>query len=104
MTDRPRARASAADELLRSKLALPRTHTGTVPRPELLARLESGLSRKLTLIAAPPGFGKTTLAAAWLAAHGGPVACLALDAGDNDPARFWRYAITACRAFAPNVG
>ncbi len=73
-------------------------------RPELLARLKDGLARKLTLISAPAGFGKTTLAAEWMAAHEGPAAWLSLDMGDNDPVRFWRYVISACRAFDAALG
>ena len=54
-------------DLLRSKWAPPRPRPGLVARPALLAQLESGLDRRLTLIAAPAGFGKTTLVSQWLA-------------------------------------
>lgn len=121
------------DEVLQTKLTAPRLHAGHVPRPSLLDRLETGLSRKLILISAPAGFGKTALAAEWIAAAApegykasarserkplpaskpslsisGPAsvqfAWVSLDEGDNDPARFWRYAITALRSFAPDLG
>jgi LuxR family maltose regulon positive regulatory protein len=92
--------------LLRTKLAPPRLPATLVPRPALLARLDAGLreGRKLTLIAAPPGFGKTTLVAAWVTGLGRPVSWVSLDAGDNDPIRFWRYLITACRSFDSALG
>jgi hypothetical protein len=57
------------DDLLHTKLAPPRLHSTRVPRTSLLARLNEGLTRKLTLISAPAGFGKTTLVAEWVVAH-----------------------------------
>jgi LuxR family maltose regulon positive regulatory protein len=67
-------------------------------------RLEAGLVRKVTLISAPAGSGKTTLIGEWLARQTQPAAWLALDAGDNDSVRFWRYVITACQAFDASLG
>ena len=55
--------------LLATKLYLPPLRPNVVHRPRLIARLNAGLHRKLTLIAAPAGFGKTTLVSAWLAAR-----------------------------------
>jgi LuxR family maltose regulon positive regulatory protein len=80
-----------------------------VPRETLLARLDEGLERKLTLLSAPPGFGKTTLVSEWIGTQDErqdmpPVAWVSLDAGDNDPVRFWRYVITACQSFQSGVG
>jgi ATP/maltotriose-dependent transcriptional regulator MalT len=91
-------------ELLSTKLALPRTRASLVTRGALLIQLDTALERKLTMLSAPAGFGKTTLARAWLDTyhleHGTlPVAWVSLDAGDNDPVRFWRYVITACQRF-----
>ena len=66
-----------------------------------------GAESKLTLISAPPGFGKTTLLAAWLAAapaDGRSVAWLSLDRADSQPATFWTYLITALQTVAPGVG
>src|SRR5262249_8689535 len=53
-------------QLLTTKLSVPRTRPTLVPRPRLLARLNDGLSGRLTLVAAPAGFGKTTLLSDWL--------------------------------------
>jgi LuxR family maltose regulon positive regulatory protein len=78
-----------------------------VPRPRLSGRLGLVSESKLTLIAAPAGFGKTTLLAEWLA--GAPAgrqstAWLSLDEGDNEPSVFWTYLISALRTVAPGVG
>lgn len=63
-----------------------------VPRPLLLKRLQDGICGKVTIISAPPGFGKSTLLAAWLAAgHTKKVAWYSLDEDDNDAARFFGY-------------
>src|SRR5690242_4172967 len=90
--------------LLITKLYQPPARPTRVPRPRLLARLHAGLHRKLTLIAAPAGFGKTTLVSAWVAGCGRPVAWLSLDAGDNDPARFLTYLVGALQTIAPTLG
>ncbi len=99
---------ASGSELLRTKLAPPRLRPTLVARETLLERLDEGLERKLTLLSAPAGFGKTTLVSAWIASRAAshdlpPVAWVALDAGDNDQMRFWRYVLTACRTFAPDA-
>ena len=82
--------------LLAAKFHRPAAPRHAVPRPALMARLNDGLAagRPLTLVAAPAGSGKTTLAAQWAAA-GRPVAWLALDEAEADPARFFAYLIAA---------
>jgi LuxR family maltose regulon positive regulatory protein len=69
-------------------------------------RLNEGLlaSRKLTLISAPAGFGKTTLISEWVAGCGQPVAWLSLDEGDNDPTSFLAYLVAALQTIAANIG
>src|SRR5215210_766937 len=103
--ERPRYRTSG-DPLLSTKLSVPSVRTSLVPRTRLSERLEEGLERKLTLVSAPAGFGKTTLLSAWVAeiSGGRPVAWLSLDPGDNDPVRFWRYFITAINQLQPGSG
>jgi LuxR family maltose regulon positive regulatory protein len=59
---------------------------------------------KLTLISAPAGFGKTMLVSEWLAGCGRPVAWLSLDEGDNDPARFLAYFVSALQTIESNIG
>jgi LuxR family maltose regulon positive regulatory protein len=70
----------------------------------LIERLNEGLQRKLTLVSAPAGFGKTTLVSTWLDKCGQPAAWLSLDAGDNDPARFLTYLIAAIHTVSAHVG
>jgi LuxR family maltose regulon positive regulatory protein len=96
--------------LLETKLYVPRSRRGLVPRPWLNEQLDRGTLSRLTLVSAPAGFGKTTPLTEWLAAgRAAPagarlVAWLSLDPADNDPASFWPYVIAALRAVAPGVG
>jgi LuxR family maltose regulon positive regulatory protein len=83
--------------LLETKLRPPDPRSGLVPRPELIERLERAAERPLTLLSAPAGWGKTTLVGEWLSGRGQTAAWVALDAADNDPARFWRYVAEALR-------
>ncbi len=87
--------ASERDVLLATKLHVPRPRRGFVPRLRLVEALDEGLARRLILVCGPAGFGKTALLADWARRGGRPVAWLSLDAGDNDPARFWRHAVAA---------
>jgi transcriptional regulator with XRE-family HTH domain len=84
--------------LLTTKLTIPQARPVLVPRPRLTDRLHAGLQGPLTLVAAPAGYGKTTLLSAWRATPAGsavPLAWVSLGAGDNDPVRFWSYILTA---------
>jgi LuxR family maltose regulon positive regulatory protein len=90
--------------ILATKLYKPPLRPNVVPRPRLIAQLNAGLHRKLTLISAPAGFGKTTLVSAWATGCDRPVAWLSLDVGDNDPTRFLTYFIAALRLVAPHMG
>jgi len=82
----------AGPPLIETKLRPPDRRAGFVPRPELVARLESEVAaHRLTVVSAAAGWGKTTLVVDWLAAQDAPTAWVALDDSDNDPARFWRY-------------
>ena len=87
--------------ILATKLYLPRLRPNVVSRPRLLERLNEGLHRKLTLISAPAGFGKTTLVSEWVAFIARPTAWLSLDEGENDPARFLAY---SRRCFTDDCG
>ena len=57
-----------ATPLLQTKLYIPSVRPNMVPRPRLIERLNAGMHRKLTLVSAPAGFGKTTVVAEWVAA------------------------------------
>ncbi len=92
--------------LLITKLYVPPLRPNLVPRPRLIERLNAGLHRKLTLISAPAGFGKTTLLGEWIASDDGPerAAWLSLDGEDNDPALFWSYVSAALQTIIPSLG
>jgi LuxR family maltose regulon positive regulatory protein len=92
--------------ILATKLYIPPPRSKIVLRPRLIEKLNAGLSsgRKLTLISAPAGFGKTTLVSEWVAGCGMPVAWLSLDEGDNDPAGFLAYLVAALQTIAANIG
>ncbi len=73
-----------SSSVLATKLFVPPLRPNAVLRSRLLERLNEGLSRKLTLVCAPAGFGKTSLVSQWLAACPRPSAWLSLDARDAD--------------------
>lgn len=87
--------AAGYSDLLSTKLMLPPRQARLLMRPRLTTRLDGALGARLALIVAPAGYGKTSLLVAWLAAQREASAWLALDAGDDDPARFWRYLLAA---------
>jgi LuxR family maltose regulon positive regulatory protein len=90
--------------ILSTKLHRPPTRPGQVNRWRLVEKLQAGLDRRLTLVSAPPGFGKTTLVRAWLRELDCPGAWLSLDPGDNDPARFFAYLAAAAGELDPSLG
>ena len=86
-----------SDALLETKFHMPRTRVQLVRRPHLNARLNSALSGKLTLISAPPGYGKTTVVEQWVRELERPVSWLSLDSWDNDPHQFLKYLVAALK-------
>jgi LuxR family maltose regulon positive regulatory protein len=84
-----------ATPILATKLYIPSPRTIVVTRSRLFERLDEGIHRKLTLISAPAGFGKTTLISEWVIGCKQPIAWLSLDEGDNDPVRFLSYLVAA---------
>ena len=90
--------------LLVTKLALPPVRADLVPRPRLTNQLQLGIQRPLTLIAAPAGFGKTTLLSTWLEHAPLPAAWISLESGDDDLIRFWSYVFTALERVHPGSG
>ena len=94
---------SGQDVLLATKLHVPQPQPGFVPRRRLVDTLGEGLARGRVLVCAPAGFGKSSLLADWARGSGRPVAWLALDGGDSDPARFWRYTVAALDRVRPGL-
>jgi LuxR family transcriptional regulator, maltose regulon positive regulatory protein len=93
-----------AGALLLTKIEPPRMRPGHVLRRDLVARLGRGLQCRLNLVAAPAGWGKTSLLAEWLAVEDRVAfAWLSLDEDDNDPARFWTYVSAALRRSGVDV-
>jgi len=89
--------------LLATKLYIPPARPKLVSRPRLVERLNAGLQRKLTLVSAPAGFGKTTLLSAWIDGRGG-FAWLSLDENDNDLLRFLTYVVAALQQVDEALG
>jgi LuxR family transcriptional regulator, maltose regulon positive regulatory protein len=110
-------------QILKTKLRVPPLRSNRVIRPRLFQKLDDGLCQghQLFLVSAPAGFGKTTLLSDWanrVAQHetigsrpaldsichdfNPIVAWLALDESDNDPYRFWSYALEALREARKN--
>ena len=125
MSDAQRIISRSPGKLLQTKLMPPRLPETVILRRDLLARLDDGISKKLILVTAPTGFGKTTLVAQWVeslklkdesSGVPGPdlqpsnrqpataFAWVTLDAHEYDPVRFWMYAITALRTLDASLG
>jgi LuxR family maltose regulon positive regulatory protein len=90
--DRRMPARATADRLLAAKLSPPRPPEAMIARPRLLDMLDTGTRGPITLVAAPPGAGKSALVSSWVAEREtpGPVAWLSLDADDANRPRFWR--------------
>jgi LuxR family maltose regulon positive regulatory protein len=100
---RPCQHGVMAGLLLETKLHPPRRRRGVVARPRLSERLARTREARLTLVSAPPGFGKTTVLTQWLTDAPLSVAWLSLDKRDNDTALFWSYLVAALQAVAPGL-
>jgi LuxR family maltose regulon positive regulatory protein len=92
------------NSLLQTKLYIPSVRPGLITRPRLIARLNAGLNRKLALISAPAGFGKTTLLSEWVTQFQSRAAWLSIDREDSDEARFWTYLVVALQAVQADLG
>lgn len=90
--------------LLATKLFTPPPRPNAVARPRLIRRLNEGLSGRLSLLSAPAGFGKTTLASEWAAGSGLPVAWLSLDERDSNLTRFLTYLTAALQVIDKDIG
>ncbi|HET9912356.1 MAG TPA: LuxR C-terminal-related transcriptional regulator [Anaerolineales bacterium] len=93
-----------ATHILATKFFAPPLHSGWILRQRLIEQLNTGSQRKLTLVSAPAGYGKTTLISSWLHETNIPSSWLSLDEGDNDPIRFFQYFIGALQKIIPDIG
>jgi LuxR family maltose regulon positive regulatory protein len=85
---------SAADNVLRSKITPPGRKEWVIRRPRIEERIAAG---PLTVVTGPPGAGKTTAVASWLAVAEDPVAWVTLDRYDSRPEVFWSTVVAALR-------
>lgn len=100
----PPTASSGGPSLLSTKLAVPLVRPDAVVRDRLISQLDRGKPHRLTLLAAPAGFGKTTLLANWVSGARTPVGWVTLDSGDDDLIRFWTYCVAALQQAFPGVG
>ena len=95
--------ASQRDLLLATKLHVPVSRPGLVSRPRLAERLDEGLGDGVVVVVAPAGYGNNVLLAEWTRGGARSAGWLSLDAGDNDPVRFWRHALVALEPVRPAI-
>jgi len=99
------SRASATPVLAATKLHIPALRPGHLHRSELVGALIAGAQARVTLVAAAPGSGKTSLLSEWHAdpRDNRPFAWISLDAADNDLVRFWDGVFAALQTTAPEI-
>lgn len=90
--------------LLKTKFLAPAYNPKSVQRERLINYLSPRHARKMVLISAPAGYGKTTLVSQWLYSYSDQSCWLSLDQHDNDPIRFWEYFIGAIATVIPEFG
>ena len=90
--------------ILQTKLIIPPLNAQLVQRPRISEKIDAGIhaGHKLTLVAAPAGFGKSTAVSIWAHQTQSRVTWLALDEGDNESSVFWAYLITAVQTIFPD--
>jgi LuxR family transcriptional regulator, maltose regulon positive regulatory protein len=96
--------SQSAIPLLATKLHVVRPQPDIIVRERLSQRAEELIRRRLILVSAPAGFGKTTLVSSWIEEHSFPTAWLSLDRADNDVVRFLRYLVASLRTVNGELG
>jgi LuxR family maltose regulon positive regulatory protein len=97
------ARSEKQEGLLATKWQIPQLPPLFVPRPHLIEQMRAAVARRLTLLSAPAGFGKTTLLAEWCRSTHLAVTWLSLEAADNEPTRFLAYLLATVRQGDPRL-
>jgi LuxR family transcriptional regulator, maltose regulon positive regulatory protein len=97
-------RRPATPPLSEAKLLAPRLRRELVSRPRLNRTLDAGSEARVVLVAAPPGYGKTTAVSSWCAERRGALAWVGLDPGDNDQTRLWSYIAMAVERVRTGLG
>ncbi|MFN8256473.1 MAG: LuxR C-terminal-related transcriptional regulator [Bacteroidales bacterium] len=90
--------------MLLTKLFIPHAGNNIIHRTALFEKLNSGMCRKLILVSAPAGYGKTTLISDWISQNKIPAAWISLDNGDNDPSVLFSYLISGIQSIHPEFG
>ncbi len=95
-----------SNTIIKTKINVPALRRSLVLRKRLIDLLYEGIRqrRRLTVVSAPAGFGKTTLVSEWIASGEIPAAWISLDEGDGDPSRFLTYLIAALQTLISGVG
>lgn len=105
--DAPKTEPSAnkaQSAILGTKLFIPRPRPQVVLRKRLIDCLDAGYEKRLILLSAPAGFGKTTLVSHWIHRRRIPAAWYSIDTGDNDPLLFLKYIVSALQTLDPEIG
>jgi len=105
----PRGKFAKGDESrhptpLKTKICVPPLRPGWISRSRLDKRMDEGFERKLTLLSAPAGFGKTTLLVDWIHQSKIPAAWFSIDKRDNDPRHFLAYVILGLQSLEAGTG
>ena len=90
--------------ILVTKLFAPPRVVQAVPRPRLVQQLDSGLNRKLTLVCAPAGFGKSSLLGEWAVGCNRPCVWVSLGTGEKDVQQFLAYVVAAVQSVDASIG
>ena len=91
---------------LKTKLYISPPGVDFIEQPRLITQMNEGFKpgKKVTIVSAPLGYGKTTLVSGWLSGADHNFAWVSLDQGDNDPVRFFTYLIAAFKTVQTRIG
>lgn len=90
--------------LMSTKLYIPHHSMHHLSRERLTAKMSRAAQCKLSVVVAPPGFGKTSMVSEWIRLERIRACWVSLDKGENDVLRFWSYIIAAFDRVEPGIG